>query len=80
MKYQLCCSIYESLKDHDEKCTYYQILGLKDTTLIHTTEADDLYDAIVRFCELCDDEIKQLCTQNNLYFYQLKNGSIQRIG
>ena len=79
MKYELCCSIYESLEMHDKNVERNQRLDIKDTTLFHIIEADNLYNAVVSFCEKYDDEIKQLSSQNKLYFYQLENGNILEI-
>ena len=55
---------------HDKNVERNQRLDIKDTTLFHIIEADNLYNAVVSFCEKYDDEIKQLSSQNKLYFYQ----------
>lgn len=79
MKYELCCAIYQSLEMHDKNVERIQRLDIKDTTLFHIIEADNLHNAIVSFCEKYDDEIKQLSSRDELYFYQLENGKIIEI-
>ena len=79
MIYELCCSVYQSLEMHDKNVGRNKSLDIKDTTMFHIIEADNLHNAIVSFCEKYYDEIKQLSYQDELYFYQLENGKIVEV-